>query len=249
MAGVIPDLTHRRYDDAVPPRDSDPLISRAFGKALKMARTQLDLKQRDVAERSGLSEVLIGRFERGEREPTVSALMAIARALGTSEEALLAATRQQIAMVRPSSVKAAREAPIAMAIIVQGGQVLMTRRVRERSVLGGGVLRWSPPAGKLEPDETPEQTVIREMREELGVEVRVLRLLASRIHPKSPERRLHHYFACEIVSGVAHAADIDEIAEVRWCTLAEADEMVMPYGGFEPEIREYLLAAMAGERT
>jgi len=131
--------------------------------------------------------------------------------------------------------------PIAMAIIVKDGRVLMTRRRLEKPVLGGGVLSWTPPAGKLEPDETPEQTVVREMREEIGCEVRVLRLLASRIHPRSPERRLHHYFAVEIVSGEAHRADIDEIAEVRWCTLEEADTMVEPYGGFEPEIRAYIL--------
>jgi len=50
-----------------------------------------------------------------------------------------------------------------------GWQLLSARRT-EPPVAAG---LWEFPGGKIEPDETPEQCIVREIREELGVEVQL----------------------------------------------------------------------------
>ena len=54
----------------------------------------------------------------------------------------------------------------AVALIDGDGRVLLAKR-GEQGFLGG---LWEFPGGKLEPGETPEEAVIRELREELGIE-------------------------------------------------------------------------------
>lgn len=54
-----------------------------------------------------------------------------------------------------------------MALIDADGRVLLTQRPEGKSMAG----LWEFPGGKVEADETPEAAIIREMREELGVEI------------------------------------------------------------------------------
>ncbi|WP_326595548.1 NUDIX hydrolase [Streptomyces sp. NBC_01803] len=132
--------------------------------------------------------------------------------------------------------QAAEDRPgIAAAIVVQDGRVLMVRRrVRE------GELSWQFPAGKIEPGESAEQAAVRETWEETGLTVSAEKLLGERVHPKT--HRLMSYTACGVVSGTAHVADQDELAEVVWCALADIPVYV-PYGLFEP-VQAYLDATL-----
>lgn len=71
--------------------------------------------------------------------------------------------------------KAIRET--ARGIILQNGNFLFIRRTRQNSE--GGIDNWlSIPGGGLNPGETPEQTVIREMKEELDIDIDTKSLLA-----------------------------------------------------------------------
>ncbi|MEC4016065.1 NUDIX hydrolase [Streptomyces sp. H27-D2] len=120
---------------------------------------------------------------------------------------------------------------ISAAIIVQGDRVLMVRRrVKE------GELMWQFPAGAIESGETAEQAAVRETEEETGLTVEAVKLLGERVHPKT--MRLMSYTACDALSGTAHVADDEELAEVAWVTHGEIPEYV-PYGLFEP-VQEYL---------
>ena len=60
---------------------------------------------------------------------------------------------------------------IPQAIVLRGDDVLLVQRDAPRL--------WELPGGSMLPDETPEQTVIREVREEAGVDVVVVELLGS----------------------------------------------------------------------
>ncbi|RXS84200.1 NUDIX hydrolase [Streptomyces sp. TM32] len=120
---------------------------------------------------------------------------------------------------------------VSAGIIVHENRVLMVRRrVKE------GELIWQFPAGAIEDGETPEQAAVRETQEETGLTVEALKLLGERVHPKTG--RLMSYTACAPISGEAHVADEEELAEVAWVAHAEIADYV-PYGLFEP-VQEYL---------
>lgn len=120
---------------------------------------------------------------------------------------------------------------ISAAIVVQEGRVLMVRRrMRE------GELSWQFPAGGIEAGESPEEAAVRETLEETGLTVSAIKLLGERVHPKT--KRLMSYTACDVVSGTAHVADDEELAELAWVAHAEISAYV-PYGLFEP-VQDYL---------
>ncbi|MYX32255.1 MULTISPECIES: NUDIX hydrolase [unclassified Streptomyces] len=124
---------------------------------------------------------------------------------------------------------------ISAAIVVQEGRVLMVRRrMRE------GELSWQFPAGGIEAGESPEEAAVRETLEETGLTVSATKLLGERVHPKT--KRLMSYTACDVVSGTAHVADEEELAELAWVAHAEIPEYV-PYGLFEP-VQDYLDGAL-----
>ena len=115
---------------------------------------------------------------------------------------------------------------IAAAVIINDGQVLMVRRrVKE------GSLSWQFPAGEVEPGEAGDDAAVRETEEETGLTVRASNNLGERVHPATGRTML--YFACDVLSGTAHVADEDELAEVAWCDRATLTDYV-PYPFFGP---------------
>jgi len=56
--------------------------------------------------------------------------------------------------------------PVAAAVVHLDGKVLITRRAPGEKLAG----MWEFPGGKLEQEETPQDCITRELREELGVE-------------------------------------------------------------------------------
>jgi 8-oxo-dGTP diphosphatase len=61
---------------------------------------------------------------------------------------------------------------LAATIVVHGGRVLLIRRSMTERFLPGV---WGVPCGKTEPDELPHRAAIRELREETGLEGKVVR--------------------------------------------------------------------------
>ncbi len=67
---------------------------------------------------------------------------------------------------------------VAAAVVWKGDQLLLTQRPP-----GGALgMQWEFPGGKLEAGESPEAAVVRELREELGVESRVIERLHVERH-------------------------------------------------------------------
>ena len=58
---------------------------------------------------------------------------------------------------------------MAAGLVIDGGRVLITQRLADRAM----PLKWEFPGGKIEPGESPERALVRELQEEIGVEVRV----------------------------------------------------------------------------
>jgi 8-oxo-dGTP diphosphatase len=63
-------------------------------------------------------------------------------------------------------------------VIIENGRLLITRRAPGQSLEG----LWELPGGKIEPDETPQQCLVRELSEELEMSATVGVVIAQTIH-------------------------------------------------------------------
>jgi 8-oxo-dGTP diphosphatase len=108
---------------------------------------------------------------------------------------------------------------VVCAAIVDGkGRVLIARRAPDKK-LGG---KWEFPGGKLEPGEELEAALVREIREELHVSIRVKSLLHVRPYVYPHGNVLILFYLCDSLTGEVKLTDHDE---VRWCTVAELGEL------------------------
>ena len=114
-------------------------------------------------------------------------------------------------------------------MVFSGDAVLLVRRGNEPS---RG--RWGLPGGVVELGETVEEAVAREVREETGVEVRPLRLLAvfdSIVRDDEGRVRFHYVlceYLCEPVEGELHIAT--DALDARWVPLEALGSLDMPAG-------------------
>ena len=72
-------------------KTADPVLAAAFGAAVRSARTTRGIAQEALANLSKIERSHVGKIERGEHMPTISAVLKIARALGITGAELLAA--------------------------------------------------------------------------------------------------------------------------------------------------------------
>jgi 8-oxo-dGTP diphosphatase len=124
--------------------------------------------------------------------------------------------------------------PVVGAAVVRDGRVLATRRTHPARVAG----RWEFPGGKVEPGERVEDAAVREVREELGCEVRVTGRLSGRRRVGS--RLLLSVVLAEPVAGDPVPGEHDAL---RWLGPEELDDVpwLAPDLPFLPELRERLL--------
>ncbi len=103
----------------------------------------------------------------------------------------------------------------------QAGQILIDRR-RQEGLLGG---LWEFPGGKVEPGETIEACIKREIQEELGIEIEVGDRLIVIDHAYSHFRVTLNVHNCRHVRGEPQPIECDE---VRWVTLDEIHHYPFP---------------------
>ncbi len=125
----------------------------------------------------------------------------------------------------------------ARAIIVQDGQVLLFFRRRFDRKSERVIEYYSIPGGGIDTDESPEEAVVRELREEMGVEIRLERPIP--LAHGVGERHEHFMYYATIISGEPRlAADSEEAAkmaagndeyEVRWVAVDGLESHMMHY--------------------
>jgi len=82
---------------------------------------------------------------------------------------------------------------VAAGLVFRGGRLLITQRPLAGHL--GGL--WEFPGGKREPDESFEECLVRELREELGIEVKVGQLVESLVH-EYPEKTVSlRFYRCQ----------------------------------------------------
>jgi mutator protein MutT len=110
---------------------------------------------------------------------------------------------------------------VSAALIFRDGKLLITQR-HAKSHLGG---LWEFPGGKREPNETFEQCLVREIREELGLEISTGELFEEVVHAY-PEKSVRlKFFICKILSGEPQPLDC---AAVKWVTKTELSTFDFP---------------------
>ena len=101
----------------------------------------------------------------------------------------------------------------ACALVDADGRVLLTERPAGKPMAG----LWEFPGGKIEPGERPEETLIRELKEELGIVVRepCLAPLTFASHAYESFHLLMPLYVCRRWEGIAAAQEGQRLAWVR----------------------------------
>jgi 8-oxo-dGTP diphosphatase len=120
----------------------------------------------------------------------------------------------------------------ACALVDADGRVLVAERPAGKSMAG----MWEFPGGKVEPGETPEETVIRELAEELGVETKgsCLAPLTFASHAYDDFHLLMPLYVCRRFWGIPTPREGQRIkwvrpADLRALAMPPADEPLIPF--------------------
>lgn len=103
---------------------------------------------------------------------------------------------------------------VTAAVIHRDGKLLICQRPKGKRC----ELLWEFPGGKIEPGETPEECLIRECQEELGIAIKPERLLGTIKNDDTEVTVNIHFFLSSIVSGAPACLEHNNI---QWCTMDE----------------------------
>ncbi|WP_330179985.1 NUDIX domain-containing protein [Nocardia sp. NBC_01503] len=113
-------------------------------------------------------------------------------------------------------------------ILTRGDEVLLARRANTGYSDG----LWNLPSGKLEAQEDLEAGMIREAREEIGIELSRSDIrMANAVHYQPPDEqsRVGFFFHADTWSGEPFNAEPDKCSDLRWFRLDDIPEDTVPY--------------------
>jgi len=112
---------------------------------------------------------------------------------------------------------------VACALVDADGRVLIAQRPQGKELAG----LWEFPGGKIEPGETPEEAVVRELHEELGIETKVACLapLTFASHSYENFHLLMPLFVCRRFWGIPMP---QEGQVLKWVRPAKLHDYPMP---------------------
>lgn len=110
-----------------------------------------------------------------------------------------------------------RKIEVVAAVIIQDGKLFTTQR-------GYGDFKdgWEFPGGKMEPGETGEQALARELREELEIKVEVGKLIDTIVHEYPKFHLTMHCYQVKILEGTPNLLEHEA---AKWVTKDEIDNV------------------------
>ncbi len=122
---------------------------------------------------------------------------------------------------------------LAAGLIIRDKRILLVHNMKH------GRLRVEPPGGKLLPDESPAESVIREVKEELGVKVGSLEFFGT-YATDSPEGEFEvHMYQCKTMEGAPRALEPGKVPGFGWYSLEEVERLKQD-GSLVPNMRKAL---------
>ena len=125
---------------------------------------------------------------------------------------------------------------VAFGVLVCDGRALLCHRHPERRVYPDV---WDLPGGHIEDGESPEETVRRELLEELGVRVTAMTRLETAVDAPNAET---HAFIVTAWEGEGSNLAPDEHDELRWVSPPSLGEMTLAVPEIEALVAEALAA-------
>ncbi|MDI6025737.1 8-oxo-dGTP diphosphatase MutT [Corticibacterium sp. UT-5YL-CI-8] len=120
----------------------------------------------------------------------------------------------------------------ACALVDADGRVLLAQRPEGKQLAG----LWEFPGGKVEPGETPEECLVRELREEIGIETKIpcLAPLTFASHTYDTFHLLMPLYVCRRYEGVPQSREGQALKWVRPKQMRDypmppADEPLIPF--------------------
>ncbi|MBD0292475.1 MAG: NUDIX hydrolase [Jiangellaceae bacterium] len=119
----------------------------------------------------------------------------------------------------PRSIRETSAGGLVIDRLDGASQAVLIGRVDRR-----GRCEWVLPKGHIEPDETPEEAAVREVREETGLDAQVVSALGPieywfRVDGRRMHKTVHHYLL--VATGGTLGTTETEVADVAWVPLDE----------------------------
>ncbi|MGD8260881.1 MAG: A/G-specific adenine glycosylase [Desulfobacterales bacterium] len=124
---------------------------------------------------------------------------------------------------------------IAVGVVFKNSRVLITRR-KTKGLLGG---LWEFPGGKIKANETAENACVREIKEEVNIDVAVDRHLTQVKHAYTHFKITMDVFCCRYLSG---RVKLNGPVDHRWIRLQQIDDFPVPKANhkFIPKLMQFV---------
>lgn len=103
---------------------------------------------------------------------------------------------------------------VAAAIILDNNKVLIAQRQEGSNM----EFKWEFPGGKLEQDETPEECLVREIREELDIAIEPIEIYKAVRHKHNDKDILLLAYICKHIKGEGRALECNDF---KWISIDE----------------------------
>lgn len=125
------------------------------------------------------------------------------------------AAPESVAETAAEPERVAERVVVVGAALLRDGLLLAARRSAPPELAG----RWELPGGKVEPGEAPEDALVRELREELGVDAEPVERIPGEWPLRAPY--VLWVWTARLPAGTAEPKPLQDHDELRWLTPAE----------------------------